>query len=189
MNKSKIVSIIAYLLIVIGILPLLWSFQPINNDQTVELPAESGIYYRITLPSQISGHVSGDFTVDVGSVNVYVLDKAQYAEYAWDLDPSSSMSKVTGATGEFSVDLPSTGTYYVAIDHENLGSSEQTVTINLKVTGISTTYLIIGVVMVAIGAVLAVVGMRMKAKEVAAMPPLSSPEVKATDVTMFDKKS
>lgn len=82
MKKNKIVSIVAYLLIVIGILPLLWSFQPVDNKQTVELPAESGIFYRITIPSQISGHVSGDFTVDSGQVNVYVLSKAQYAEYA-----------------------------------------------------------------------------------------------------------
>jgi hypothetical protein len=190
LKKSKIVSIVAYLLIVIGILPLLWSFQPINNKQTIELPAESGIFYRITLPNQVSGHVSGDFTVDSGQVNVYVLSKAQYAQYAWDLDPSSTMNKVTGAFGEFSVDLPSTATYYVAVDHEGVGvPTEQTVTISLKITGIGITYLVIGVIMVAVGGVLAVVGMRMKAKEVALMPPAPSPGSKATDVTMFDKRS
>lgn len=100
------------------------------------------------------------------------------------------MNKVTGASGEFSVDLPSTATYYVAIDHEGVGvPTEQTVTISLKITGISTTYLVVGVIMVVVGAVLAVVGMRMKTKEVASMPPAPSPESKVTDVTMFDKKS
>jgi len=188
MNRSKVVSIVAYLMIVAGAIGILWSIQPESNTDTVELPTDAGIFYRMTVSGQLSGHVSGDFEVDVGTVNFYILDSEQYEAYSYDLDPGDSLYSQTGTSGSFSVDLPDTSTYYVCVDHGIGIGPGQTVTIHVKVSGITVMFMAGGAVALVIGVVLAILGFRMKAKEKAAMPLAPAPESQPTDVTMFDTK-
>ncbi len=188
LNKSKIVAVFAYLLIIGGAIMLLWSFQPVSETKTIEIPADGGIFYRVTVSGWMSGHVSGSYTTDVGSVNVYVMDKAQYDVYWYELNGDDTMYAHSGTEGTFSLDLPSTSTYYICVDHGMSDSIAQTVTLKIKITGIEMMWLALGAVVLIIGVLLAVVGMRMKAKERAAMPPAPAPESQPTDVTMFDTK-
>jgi hypothetical protein len=190
LNKHKVLAIVAYILIIVGFIGIAWSIQPSKSSGTVTIPAGAEHYSFTKISLWMYGHVSGNYTVvGTGTVEVFVLNSAQYAEYAWDLEPSDSLNMSLGATGSFSADLADTSTYYIAVNHgAGYDSMDQQVKLTYKVSGLDLMYLIGGVVVLVIGVVLAVVSMRMKAKakamEPAPLPPVSQP----TDVTMFDTK-
>lgn len=190
MKKSKIVAIIAYVLIVIGIFVTAGSLFPLEESETVTIPAGEGYYWTWEVSFWLNGHLSGDFEViGTGSVQVFVLTSDQYDEYAWDLVPSDSLDEVEGASGTFSADLPDTSSFYLAVNHDaGYDSVEQEVRMTFKVTGLDLTYLIIGVVILVVGAVLAVLSGRMKAKEKASEVAPLQPQSQPTDVTMFDTR-
>ena len=190
MKKSKIVAIIAYILIIVGIVLIAWGLQPTRESDTVTIPAGDGYYWTWKISFWMNGHVSGDFeVVDGGPVQVFILTSDQFIEYSWDLAPSDSLFEVQGSSGTFSADLPDTSSYYLAVNH-GIGyeSIDQEVRITFKVTGLDLTFLIAGAIVLIIGVVSAVFSRRMKAKEssseIAPMQPQSQP----TDVTMFDSK-
>jgi len=156
----------------------------------VTLPA--GDYYAgVKVSFWMFGHVSGDYEVisGGGSVQLYVLNSEQYAEYSWDLMPSDSLDYDIGSSGSFSADMADTSTYYIVVNHvSGATANEQIVKISYKVSGLDLKYLLGGVAALAIGAVLAVMSMRMKAKAKAMQPAPLTPESQPTDVTMFDTK-
>lgn len=190
MNKQKIVAIVGYILIVAGVIGIAWSVQPSKETGNVTLPA--GDYYAgVKVSFWMFGHVSGDYEVisGGGSVQLYVLNSEQYAEYSWDLMPSDSLDYDIGSSGSFSADMADTSTYYIVVNHvSGATANEQIVKISYKVSGLDLKYLLGGVAALAIGAVLAVMSMRMKAKAKAMQPAPLTPESQPTDVTMFDTK-
>lgn len=188
--SPKPVQIIAYILIVIGIIGLAWSFQPTKGTTTAELPTGQGYFGYVRVSMWLSGHVEGDFEVTSGggTVRFFIFDSVQYEDYGYDGIASDSMFAVTGSSGSFSEDLPTTSTYYLVVDHGST-TAAQSVKITYKVSGLDFKYLIGGVVLLAIGAVLAVVGLRMKAKAKAATPPPAAQTAPTGEVVMFDKKT
>jgi len=187
--SPKPVLIIAYILVVIGFIGLVWSFQPTEGTTTAELPSGDGYYSGFEVSLWFNGHIDGDFEVvsGDGTVRLFVLDEAQYDDYSYDGVASDSLYAYTGSSGSFSVDLPTTSTYYVVVDHGSV-TTAQTVEIAYEVSGIDIIYLVGGVVLLAIGAVLVVVGIRMKARAKAAEPPSAKP-VTNGEVVMFDRKT
>ncbi len=185
MRKSRIVQIVGYVLVVIGIIGLLWSIQPTSGTTTGEIPVGAGYYRVIKISFWYSGHVSGDFSSDSGSVHFYILDSAEYAAYSIDGTVTSSLYSTTGVTGAFSVDLPTTSSYYMVWDHgPGQDAILQQITLTYKVTGLDLTYMIAGIVLLVIGVVVSVVGLRMKKKE----PALGPTPKPVSDVTTFDSK-
>jgi hypothetical protein len=189
MNRSKIVAIIAYIMIIVGLIGILWGIKPTEQSETVTIPA-GDTYYRYWLISfWLNGHISGDFEVTgAGTVELFVLDSEQYEQYAYDMMPSDYLDMANGTVGSFSADMPDTSTYYIVVNHgEGFGTIDQTIRITIKVSGLDLTWLIIGVVLLAVGAVLAILSRKMKFKEAATAPvPAAGPQ--PTDVTMFDSK-
>jgi len=188
--STKPVRIIAYILIVIGLIGLAWSFQPTRGTTTAELPTGQGYYSYVKVSMWLNGHVEGNFEVTSGggTVRFFVFDSTQYEDYSLDGVASDSMFTSTGASGSFSGDLPTTSTYYLVVDHGST-TAAQTVEITYKVSGLDIKYLIGGAVLLAVGAVLAVVGLRMKAKAKAATPPPAAQTQPTGEVVMFDKKT
>jgi len=188
--SPKPVRIIAYILIVIGLIGLVWSFQPTRGTTTAELPAGEGYYNYVKVSMWLNGHIEGDFEVTSGggTVRLFVLDSTQYEDYRQDGIASDSMFTLTGASGAFSEDLPTTSTYYLVIDHGTT-TEAQTIDITYKVSGLDIKYLIGGVVLLVVGGVLAVVGLRMKAKAEAAKLPPEAKTQPTGEVVMFDKKT
>jgi hypothetical protein len=187
--SPKPVLIIAYILLVIGFIGLAWSFQPTEGSMTAELPSGDGYYSGFEVSLWLNGHIAGDFEVvsGDGTVRLFILDEAQYDDYSYDGVVSDSLYYYTGSSGSFSVDLPTTSTYYVVVDHGSV-TTAQTVDIAYEVSGIDIIYLVGGAVLLAIGVVLVIVGMRMKAKAKAAEPPSARPEASG-EVVMFDRKT
>lgn len=186
MTKGKILSAVGGVLIALGLIGVLWGIQPTNGTQTMSIPSGGAYYGYMKVSGWLNGHLSGDFSVtSSGTVDFYVLDSSQYSEYSYDLTPSDHMVSMSGASGEFSVDMPSTGSYYITFDHgPGYESTVQTVEVNYKITGLDLMFLVGGIVLVAIGAVLSLLGMRMRARESAATTPAKPPPA---DVTLFDE--
>ena len=184
------VQIVAYILIVIGFIGLAWSFQPTKGTSTGEIPTGEGYYSYVRVSMWLSGHVEGNFEVTSGggTVRFFILDSAQYEDYSYDGIVSDSMFTLTGASGSFSEDIPTTSTYYLVVDHGST-TAAQTVEITYEISGLDIKYLIGGTVLLAIGVVLAVVGLRMKAKAKAATPPSAALTQPTGEVVMFDKKT
>jgi len=186
LKKHKIVTAIGGILIALGLIGVLWGIQPTKGTETMTIPSGEGYYSYMKVSGWLNGHLSGDFTVTSGNVDFHILDGSQFKEYSYDLSHTGSLKSITDASGEFSVDLPSTGSYYITINHgSGYDTTSQEVTVNYKVTGLDLMFLIGGIVLLAVGAVLSLVGLRMRAKEpVAPGPAKPSP----SDVTLFDNK-
>jgi len=184
--SPKIIAIVAYILIIIGIIGVAWGLQPTEGDVTASLPSGAGYYSYIKISMWLNGHVSGSYEVTSdGTVRLLVLDSEQFDEYSVSGYVSNPLDSSTSTAGSFSADLPTTGAYYIVVEHAST-TDPQEIDISYKVTGIDLTYLIAGAVLLAIGAVLAVVSMRMKAKAKAVAPP--APVQPTSEVVMFDKK-
>lgn len=138
----------------------------------------------------LSGHIDGNFEVTSGggTVRFFVLDSTQYDDYSQDGVVSDTMYTVTAASGSFSEDLPTTSTYYLVVDHGST-TGAQTVKMTYKVSGLDIKFLIAGAVSLVVGIVLTVIGLRMKAKERAVMPPTAAQTGKSGEVVMFEKKT
>jgi hypothetical protein len=187
LRKYKIVTAIGGILIALGLIGVLWGIQPTSGTETLTIPTGEGYYSYMKVSGWWNGHLSGDFTLtSSGAVDFHVLDESQFEEFSNDFSHSGTLESITDTSGEFSVDLPSTGTYYLTINHgSGYDLTAQEVTINYKVTGLDLIFLIGGIVLLVIGAVLTLVGLRMKAKETVAPAPARPPP---TDVTLFDNK-
>jgi len=188
--SPKPLRIIAYILVVLGIIGVAWSIQPTEGTSTAELPSGAGYYSFIKVSMWLNGHVEGNFEVTSGdgSVRFFVFDSTQYDDYSVDGVASDNMFTMTGASGSFSVDLPTTSTYYLVVDHGST-TAAQTVDITYKVSGLDIKYLIGGAVLLAVGVVLAVMGMRMKRKSSATTQPSAAQTQPTGEVVMFDKKT
>ncbi len=188
--SPKPLRIIAYILIVIGIIGLAWSFQPTEGTTTAELPTGDGYYSYIEISMWLNGHVEGDFEVTDGggTVRFFIFDSAQYDDYSYDGIAADSLFELTSSSGSFSEDLPTTSTYYLVVDHGST-TAAQTVEITYKISGLDLMYMIGGAVLLAIGVVLAIVGLRMKAKAQGAAPTPVTQTPQTGEVVMFDKKT
>lgn len=148
-----------------------------------------GLLQLLKVSMWLYGHVKGDFEVisGGGTVRFFILDSAQYDDYSYDGVVSESMFTSTGSLGSFSEDLPTTSEYYLVVDHGST-TAAQTVEITYEVSGLDIKYFVGGIVLLAIGVVLAIVGMRMKAKAKAAEPPAAQAQPTG-EVVIFDKKT
>lgn len=186
MKKHKMLTALGGILILLGLIGLSWGLQPVNGTQTMTIPSGDGYYVYWKVSGWMNGHLSGDFSVASGTVYFYVLDSAEFNEYGIDLTVSQSMASGNGASGTFSCDLPSPGTYYIVAHHgSGSASSAQDLTVNYKVSGIEMLFFFGGIVLLAVGAVIVVLAMRMKGKEV---PEVGAAKPAPTDVTLFDNK-
>jgi len=186
MKKSRVVSIIGYVMILIGIIGVAWGLQPSRATTSGSIPSGYGYYGYTKASMWLYGHWSGEFTVTSGgTVHFYILDAGQYDSYMNTGQAPSSLFSTTGSASSFSVDLPTTGAYYMVFDHgPGYETVEQTISIEHKVSGLDLKFLIGGAVLLVIGAVASVVGVRMKRKE----PEAPVAPKTFADVTMFEEQ-
>ncbi len=185
MNKSRILVGIGALLIVIGLYFALGAFGSSTQNKDFTIPS-GNYYYFFQSNTLIGGSVDGSFTVSSGaSVEVMVLTEAQYDEFA-STGASAALTTDTGTSGDFSASLPSTGKITIVFVHATSDTSAATVHADMTLSGIAMTDLLIMIGLLAVGAIVVVLGLRMRKKEAersAAAPP--SPV--ATDVTILKK--
>lgn len=187
MKKSKMVSIVGYVLIVVGLLVTLWSTPLIGTEKTSTQTIPSGDYFRYWKTGTITAaQVSGSFQVEGGTdVELFIFTEAQYDQW-YSTGTGPSLAHAIAPAGKFSQDLPGTGVFYLIVAHGPTSNAEQTFTLTYEASGIMITYLLVGVVLLAIGIVLSVMGLRMKRGENEMEAPPIPPKA-VDDVTSFDR--
>ncbi|HIH00615.1 TPA: hypothetical protein HA259_00780 [Thermoplasmata archaeon] len=187
MRTSKVLGILATIFLTIGFIVTIWAFQPTEQSEqkTIPLGGEWIIYYEFS--GWINGHLSGDFTVapEDGWITVHIMDREAYERYILMGILSDTLYTGTGANGSFSVDIPSTSKYYLVFEHTDT-INEQTFDVDLRMTGIIMIVLVAGIATIVVAIFIAVISLRMKAKEVA---PDTKADTQSDDVTIFDQDS
>jgi len=98
---------------------------------------------------------------------------------------TDAVYSVTGNSGSFDVSLDTTKGYLVFEHGADWMPVSQDVTLTYTIHGTLVTYLVGGIAVLAIGAVLIVYGVRLGKKEAAMAPPQQQP---TSDVMMFDQQ-
>lgn len=137
MRKSQIVAVVGYLLIVAGLMLALWSspLVPATGSATETIP--TGNYYRFwETKMTANGHVSGSFEVQGGgAVELFIFTEDQYDKWASGNEPGGAIAHAVAPAGNFSLDLPGTGNFYLIVAHAPGSNSEQTFSLTYKVEG------------------------------------------------------
>lgn len=169
LNKGKVLLIVGVVLALIGLGMIVVAIMPGEKTSTETIPTGAQYYVSWNVGGLMNGNVSLNFSVDTGTVNVYVFDKTNYDNYHNGLAFVPIAYAPDLPAGVFSLELPGSGQYYLVFDHgTNSQNIDQAVTVKVKVTGTSIMLLTIGVVLLVVGAILAVVGFIMRRKEPAA---------------------
>lgn len=169
LNKGKVLLVVGVVLALIGLAMIVYAILPAERTSSETILTGAGNYIYWSVGGLMNGNISLNFSVDTGTVNVYVFDKTNYNNYA----NANAFVPIAYApdipAGVFSLELPGSGQYYLVFDHAvNSQNIAQEVTVKVKVTGTSIMGLTIGVVLLVVGAILAVVGFIMRKKEPAA---------------------
>jgi hypothetical protein len=88
----------------------------VKGDVTVN--ASSYAYYNFTVPSGASTiQVDGNFMVSGGSIKVYIMNDVTFTGWQNGQNPSTYYNSGELTAGNFTVTLPSGGTYYLVYDN------------------------------------------------------------------------
>lgn len=184
MNKGKVLLIVGVVLALIGLAMIVYAILPASQTSSATILNGQGYYVRVEIGGLMNGHISGSYSVDAGTVDFYILDKTNMNNYhnGGSYVPIQSSA---GSSGDFALDLPDSGQYYLVFDH-GLASQgiDQVVTVTLKTTGTSIMGLIVGVALLVVGAILALVGVMMRKKE-----PVAQKMQGPTDVVMLGQQT
>src|SRR2546428_530682 len=143
----------------IGVGVLAAGFSPQTHPLFFAISAGANRYVRYQFSVVTGGSVSGTFTADSGTVNVWVMTDAQHTAFI-ATGTLTYLSATSGASGAFSADLPSGGTYFVETGHGGgYESTVQTGTEDVTINALPTSPFVTSVVIIAVGAVLLGVGL------------------------------
>ena len=173
-------------MIVLGVTMIGLGFYPWSQTNVVEIPGEASVYINWDIAGYIDGHLSGHFTTDVGTINLFILTSEQYQTYKRNfLDPEDSLYSFTGSSGSFSIDLPdlalsfdllglvndalSVVKYHICVDHGTTEGVGQTVTLHMETKGTCVVFIWRGMVTLVTCIGGTVLASRRNAKEDAAM--------------------
>jgi uncharacterized membrane protein len=192
MKSTRVLAVIGYVLVILGLGAVVYQGFIANSTGTTSATIPAGGQYYVAFKTKSSmwmnAHIEGSIEVEGGeTAYAYLLTSAQYQEYVYDLQPTTSLWSTHGSSGTFSVDLPGTGRYYVVANHDPGSSSiAQTVTLTYTISGINLLYVMVGAILLAVGISLSIVSLRMRKKDLGAAP--VSGTGSTTEVKMFDSK-
>ncbi|MEM2838553.1 MAG: hypothetical protein QXE18_00450 [Thermoplasmata archaeon] len=185
MKRSVMLRTIGGILITIGILIIIWF--GIFGDQTerFEIPAGDEYYYYFETPSSAIGQIKGDFSAQVGTVDMYILTQSQYTTYSyWGEPRAGSLYATSGSSGTFSCNLSGSGKTYIVFDHgAGYASVAQSVTVRLDTTAIDVMTIVVGLALIILGAIFVFYSNKMKKKEMSA-----EPQQQPSSVILFEEK-
>ncbi len=181
MKKGKILLALGIVVLIVGVYVVAGAVLPADDDLDLTIPA-GDYYYFIGYGGLIGGSIDVEYVVADGEVTIYVFDSEEYAEYETTGDTDGYLYTTSGDSGSFTFDMPDTGDYYFVIEHRFLSVLlSQDISWSATINGIAILGTVLGVVLIIVGSMIAVLGGRMKDREVAATP--APPQ---SDVTFFD---
>src|SRR3989442_1489111 len=163
----------------IGVGVLAAGFSPQTHPLFFAISAGANRYVRYQFSVVTGGSVSGTFAADTGTVNVWVMTDAQHTAFI-STGTLSYLSATSGASGAFSADLPSGGTYFVETGHGGgYESTTQTGTEEGTINALPTSPFVTSAVILAVGAILLGVGLWWRTKPARPGAPWSAAVVAA----------
>ncbi len=173
MKAHAVVFAIAAVLVLIGIGVIAGSASPRVSTTTFHLPASATYCTFFRFAVVAGGSVTGSFSASPGSVIQYVMTEAQNTAFVAGTG-ATYVAADTGASGTFTADLPSGGTYYVLSCHD-LGyeSVDQTGSHTMTVNGLSPDPFWAGIATLVLAIALAGVGMWLRSRPPRPMAPPS----------------
>jgi len=186
MKSWKALYVVAIILAIIAIFMMYQSVISKHDTNTVTIPSGSGWYYSYEFYLPSGSNVSVEYLETLGrSVDVSLFTSSQFDRYSNGLQTESLYSE-SGASGEFSHTAANSDTYYLIFEHgSGFSSSSQSVTVDFRVNGLDTLVLVVGLVLLIIGAILGFAAYRMKKED---KPPWAHEMPKDSDVVMFDRQ-
>jgi hypothetical protein len=172
------------LLMIFGVYALVPSSPlAVTHDGTLAVGANEYLYDKFNVIRY--GHLAGQFSeLEEQPLRVFVFTDSQYAIFVSQYVPQGMFS-AEGASGSFSVSLPSPGNYYLVFVHgTGLENSAQDLSFSANLDGYNPVILVVGFGLLAAGAVSFVLGYRLRNKYLDEK--LNS---RAPDVILFDKPS
>lgn len=185
MKAFRVLVAVGGILLLVGLVLALGASANLSKDSNFTIPMGSAYYYQYTLSGMFTGE-KVTFTYSLssgGTVDVYLLNAAEYSAYSYDLTVISSLYANPGtASGTGSVVIPADGTYYLVVNHGSAFSgTAQSGTMSIRATGLNVVLLGTGVVLAVVGIVVLALGYRSRAKAQAAPRGYVPP----SQVTMF----
>ena len=148
-----------------------------DTASTTSIPAGPTWYLYYEFNVLGGGHLRGDYVETTGgSVDLFVLNEAQYASYRDGMNIGSLWSLGSSRAGTIDVSLPSSGKYFLVADHGTpYERVPQVVRFILHLTGIDPKIFAAGVGLLGGGVVVVSLGMRkwnrvMNRSSVASLP-------------------
>jgi hypothetical protein len=172
------------ILLVVGFGLTMGSFDSGVQTEQFTIPDGRDWYYYFEISLDSQGRISGDFIeVEGRSVDFYILNERQFYTYSI-YGRSTFLLRITSWTGEFYLDIPSPGKYYMVFDHgPGHESFTQTVRVNYRVVGLWAPLLAAGVASTVVGAALLVWGITSRRRAVK----LRGPPSPASWVVFFEE--
>lgn len=127
------------------------SFPPTRGG-AVTIQAGANWFYVVEIHLLGSGRVTVAYEELSGRVvDVHVFPASQYRVYAF-IGLGYALYSEQGTSGDFAVDLPQAGAYYLVVDHgSGFEETQQDVRLTYRVAGIDPDFLFVGLGMVAAG--------------------------------------
>ncbi|MEM4262154.1 MAG: hypothetical protein QW505_02685 [Thermoplasmata archaeon] len=185
MKKSKMLKGIGGILVLVGLLITLWFGVFGDQTEKFEIPVGAEYYYYFEAPGSAVGHIKGDFSATVGTVDMYILSESQYSTYSYYGEPTSGyLYSKSGSSGTFTCNLSGSGKVYIVFDHgTGYDYIAQTVTVHLDTSAVDVAMLLPGIALVVIGAITSFYGTRIQKQEA-----LAEKTQQPSGVVMFDEK-
>lgn len=174
-KTPRVLLLVAGVLFLSGQALLTSSFFQGTQGTIATIPAGPTWFFPYHIKVLGSSRVSGQFADPAGGVvNVYVFGESQYEWYAF-IGLGQGLFSTNGSSGTFSIDLPSSGTYYLVFAH-GAGSEEarQEVRVSYRVAGIEPEFLGVGVPLIAIGIAGVALGLWWRDRQARGQNPQSS---------------
>jgi hypothetical protein len=151
----------------VGLLASSWSTGFTSLD---EIPAGVGWYVAFQVHVLSGGSLQVDFAVtSPGTVDLFTFTEAQYTTFRTTGTGTFLHGEADVSSGRFDVSLAEAGTYYVTMHHgPAYGEVAQNIRTTFRVLGLSPTWLISGLVILAPGVVFAAMGLSLRRRTVAA---------------------
>ena len=186
MKWSRVLVVFGVILLFVGLFVAVGGVIHSPTDRTFSIPAGQ-YYYNYHSESLSAGQtVQMDFTVTGGStVDVFILDEAQWNDYSYD-GSAASLASASASQGSVSLKVETGGTYYLVIDHgSGYDGSVQEGKTTTNIMGTNANSVILGVVILAVGVLLFVGGLILRKKEAAAAKNLWQQQQQAAGVVYY----
>jgi hypothetical protein len=149
----------------------------LGSDRTDTFSIPAGLWtYQFETVTLLDGSVSGTFDVRVGdNVTLFVFNQTEYDRYVSVSDRGPiPLDTASGITGSFSASQKGLGKLYIVLEHEEGTEGVLTNgTMDYRITGLTVSYFIVGIVLTALAPVLWFLGVRARKKKIQEKPSTS----------------